>query len=49
MINDWNLKFVGHLGWGLRVANEQQSLTLTNLDFMYTQDRDNQRATDGWF
>ena len=47
MINYWNLKCVGHLGYGLRVATAQQSLTLTNLDFMYTQDRDIHRTTYG--
>ena len=36
IINYWNIKFLGHLGWGLRVDNAQQSLTLTTLDFRYT-------------
>ena len=49
IIDDWNIKFVSNLGWGLRVDNAQQSLTLTTLYFMYTQDRDNHRTTDGWF
>ena len=47
--NYWNINCLGHLGWGLRVSNSQQSLTSTTLDFMYTQDRDDNRTIDGWF
>ena len=47
MINYWNLKFVGHLGWGLRFVTAQKILTLTTLNFTYTQDRDNQKTTYG--
>ena len=49
MMDYWTIKFVGNFGWGLRVATTQQSLTLTTLDFTFTQDRENLRTTDGWF
>ena len=49
IINDWNIEFVGYLGWGLRVATAHKSLTLTTLNFTYTQDRDNHRITYGLF
>ena len=47
IIHYWNLKCLVHLGSGLRVANAQKSLTLKTLYFMYTQDSDNHRTTDG--
>ena len=49
IVNDWNIIILDHLGWVLRFATAQQSLTLTALDFMYTQDRDNKITTYGWF
>ena len=47
IINDWNLKFLVHLGRGLRVYNAPLSVTLTTLYFMYTQDRDIHRTIYG--